>query len=413
MKKALINTIGSLAIALVTLACVGTANAAEIETPVETTAPMAAVETATYGDVEGHWAEEYIEVITDLGLMVGYEDGNFHPNDTITEAEALVVFFRSTGYFAYGQVAEAAPTDGVPAGQWYSDEIGGLQAAGLLNRKIAVNGNISRQDFTVLAARTLGYTEVDEDVAKLADTLYTDIGGMTIEQKYSAVVTNNEGVVYGIGNNLFDCGTLSRGEAATIIYRMMEAIGVIDADDGNITDTNNDNGNSGNDDHDDRPSRPDPDDDRDDDSDNTAVTIEGGDNSTTGSTEIVTGGDGEVFDDVVDIIDDDVIVDVEGGETVTIDEDNEVTVVEDESAETIDTTPSVSDGEVYDDVVDIVTDDVTVEEIESSESVEITETETTVESVDDAVSGVVEVTETVSDTACSVVADGSVSVELA
>lgn len=262
------------------------ASAAEVDPAVETTVPAPAAvevtekETVSYTDVyTDSWFFTEVETLTEMGLIEGYEDGSFRPYNTITEAEALSIFHRSTQYFAYGQVQDATPVDGVPVGQWYSNAIGGLQAEGLLNRKIAVNAAITRENMTVMAARTLGYQTVDADTAALATSLYNDVSGMTLEQKYSAVVTNNENVVIGKGDGTFGMGTMTRAEGAVIIYRMMEAIGAISSDDSIIIDEPNDEPTRpqiGDDDShiEDDPVDPDPVDPGDDDDDDHQITIE-------------------------------------------------------------------------------------------------------------------------------------------
>lgn len=401
-------------IILAGLATMGSASAAEIETPVETTAVVETVEAGVYPDTQDHWAKEYIATISQLGLMIGYEDGNFHPNDMITEAEALVTFWRSTGYFAYGQVAEADPINGVPAGQWYSQAIGGLQATELLNRNVAVNATITRENFTVLAARVLGYTEVDESIAALCDELYSDTASMTTEQKYSAVVTNNENVVVGIGGGKFKMGTLSRGEAATVIYRLMEAVGVIDADDGIITD---DEPTIRPDDHDDDDRRdPDPEPTPDPkpapDTDDDVVIIEDESTGNT-NTEIGIVEDGTIYEEIVDVPSEDIVIEVvedekanesedeiPAGSVVTVEEDpsdvitittTDTVVIDEAPVAPVETVTVVEDGAVYDDVTDVV-DNVVTETVEVVETSTVEETNTV---------------ETVNENVCSVIVDGA------
>lgn len=49
----------------------------------------------TFTDVKPtHWAYDYIEKVVDLGLMDGYEDGTFRPNEEINTLDALVYITR-------------------------------------------------------------------------------------------------------------------------------------------------------------------------------------------------------------------------------------------------------------------------------------------------------------------------------
>ena len=71
-----------------------------------------------------HWASGYVNVASGQGLLVGFPDGNFRPEDQVTYAEALTMLVRSLGYqdeFLKGvwpgshiaKAAEAGITSGV------------------------------------------------------------------------------------------------------------------------------------------------------------------------------------------------------------------------------------------------------------------------------------------------------------
>ncbi len=47
--------------------------------------------TSRFTDIDGHWAQIHIEKLEAYGIINGYEDNTFRPNDTITRAEAAVM----------------------------------------------------------------------------------------------------------------------------------------------------------------------------------------------------------------------------------------------------------------------------------------------------------------------------------
>ena len=49
---------------------------------------------AEFKDVEGHWAEEYIDATSQAAWINGYEDNTFKPDNNITRAEAMAIFNR-------------------------------------------------------------------------------------------------------------------------------------------------------------------------------------------------------------------------------------------------------------------------------------------------------------------------------
>ncbi len=49
---------------------------------------------ATFRDISNHWAKSYIERVEKIGLVSGYEDGTFKPDNNVTVLEALVMMSR-------------------------------------------------------------------------------------------------------------------------------------------------------------------------------------------------------------------------------------------------------------------------------------------------------------------------------
>ncbi len=55
-----------------------------------------------FPDVTGHWASGYVTGVHNLGLMGGYPDGMFQPENRVTHAEAAVIMLRALGREAEG-----------------------------------------------------------------------------------------------------------------------------------------------------------------------------------------------------------------------------------------------------------------------------------------------------------------------
>ena len=56
-----------------------------------------------------HWANGYINLATAQGLIVGDDEGNFRPNDSITYSEAMAIFVRALGYEVMAEDKGAYP----------------------------------------------------------------------------------------------------------------------------------------------------------------------------------------------------------------------------------------------------------------------------------------------------------------
>lgn len=52
---------------------------------------------ASYNDMKGHWAEEFVIKASNEGLFVGDADGNFNPDANVTRAQFITVLWRMAG----------------------------------------------------------------------------------------------------------------------------------------------------------------------------------------------------------------------------------------------------------------------------------------------------------------------------
>ena len=60
--------------------------------------------------VENHWANGYINIATNQGIVIGDDQGNFRPDDTITYAEAATVLVRLIGHTPAAEKKGGYPT---------------------------------------------------------------------------------------------------------------------------------------------------------------------------------------------------------------------------------------------------------------------------------------------------------------
>src|SRR5665647_3691703 len=78
------------------------------------------VTAATVSDISGHWAQVSIQLLVDKGIINGYEDGTFRPNNPITRAEFCKIITSALIYD--GVIADYVTTTGtftdVPADLW-------------------------------------------------------------------------------------------------------------------------------------------------------------------------------------------------------------------------------------------------------------------------------------------------------
>ncbi len=123
------------------------------------TAPLAAVNAGTTpapatpannqisqaSDVAGNWAEPFIRVLVEKGIIAGYPDGTFKPDQPITRAEFAALLNKA---FDLQPVRAARKFKDVPANYWASDVIQKAYQSGFLagypNGTFAPKQNIIR-----------------------------------------------------------------------------------------------------------------------------------------------------------------------------------------------------------------------------------------------------------------------------
>lgn len=84
---------------------------------------------APFTDTAGHWAERDIAAAAEAGLLRGYPDGSFRPEEAVSREEAAVLLARAMGTTSGRGVrfADVAPE------RWSYDEISALAQLGILN----------------------------------------------------------------------------------------------------------------------------------------------------------------------------------------------------------------------------------------------------------------------------------------
>jgi hypothetical protein len=88
--------------------------------------PDDTVEAAPFSDTQGHWAQTEIDLAYASGIVQGYSDGTFRPDQTITRAEAMTIMNRLLGRNPHEEhLLEDMLTwpDNMDKTAWYYEEI--------------------------------------------------------------------------------------------------------------------------------------------------------------------------------------------------------------------------------------------------------------------------------------------------
>ena len=190
------------------------------------------VTAATVSDISGHWAQNYIQPLVDRGIISGYPDGIFKPDNPITRAEFCTII--TSALVDDGVITEYVTTTGtftdVPADLWSVKYIETAYASGFVVGKVAgkfdPDAFITRQEMAKIISLVYcqKYTEdfnALKDSTILGDYNLSDLNTIdTWAMDYIKVALKVE-LMIGDGSTFRPQGQVTRAETATVTFKIL------------------------------------------------------------------------------------------------------------------------------------------------------------------------------------------------
>ena len=151
------------------------------------------------------WCYKYVVELSDAGVIDGYTDGSFKPDNTVTYGAALKLIMLAAGY------PEQKPTDSNP----FSGYLTKARSEGIITRSnVNLSAPITRLQVAQIAAGAL----------KLDTTNLSSVQPFTDTTDPSVQALNAAGIVEGYfsgGKSTYKPNnTLTRGQVSAIVWRM-------------------------------------------------------------------------------------------------------------------------------------------------------------------------------------------------
>lgn len=177
-----------------------------------------------FTDIGNHWAQQAIQQLSARGIISGYPDDTFRPDNPITRAEFLVMLMRLLGEEEVE--AELPFADREQIGSWAERAIAQAIMLGIVqgyeDGSFRPNQHITRTEMSAMIARAIGLGEEPAEQTRFADD--EDIPSWA---KAAVEAMRKQGIIQGRGNGQFvPNASATRGEAAAIMLRI---ISIIDA----------------------------------------------------------------------------------------------------------------------------------------------------------------------------------------
>jgi len=181
------------------------------------TIPVTVTKPQRYPDVsKDSWYSDAVDYVSERGIMNGYNDGSFGPEDTVTRAMAVTTLYRMEG-------SPSHSTDGTfpdaEKGSWYYDAVQWAAEKGIVQGYGGIfdpNGNITREQLAAIIHRYEGLPAPAGDLSGFTDR--GSVSSWAVDAMSWAV---GNGVINGMGNNILDpSGTATRAQLASILMRI-------------------------------------------------------------------------------------------------------------------------------------------------------------------------------------------------
>ena len=182
----------------------------------------------TFNDISKYaWAKNQIEYMAAKGVITGKADGVFEPGANITRAEFSALLVRMFKLPESNQCITCKFSD-TSANAWYASPVMSAVEAGLVtgyeNGTFRPNDKISRQDMAVMISRALEKYKGLEVVQDLDQNLdFSDNNIMANYSKPSIATIVKYGIVKGNPDKTFKpASNLTRAEAAIVINNVFK-----------------------------------------------------------------------------------------------------------------------------------------------------------------------------------------------
>ena len=181
----------------------------------------------TFYDCRHHWAKTSIEAAASAGWVNGVSAGEFQPNGTLTRAAFVTMLGRMAGVKDTDYTTSVFRD--VPDGEWYTSFVAWATENGIVDGYgdgiFLPQNNITRQEMAKIMAKYLNWKGLDttpsSEISSYPINDLNAIGGWALEP---VCFCYEQGLLNGRGSNFAPQANATRAEACVVLCRLQEYV---------------------------------------------------------------------------------------------------------------------------------------------------------------------------------------------
>lgn len=175
--------------------------------------------TSSYNDMNGHWANDYVETLSKMNILRGNDDGSFGPDFGVTREDVAVLLVRILGIENETATTDLTYTDSEAIADYAKNAVALLSERGIYkgydDGSFMPKNVLTREEIMSLFGRIFGSDNASdikfEDKGDISEWAYE-----YVQQMYAY------GVVNGYPDNTIKpLNDVTRAEAAVMIYNLL------------------------------------------------------------------------------------------------------------------------------------------------------------------------------------------------
>ncbi|WP_276353811.1 putative Ig domain-containing protein [Cohnella caldifontis] len=182
---------------------------------------------AEFEDVKQHWSRAAVEEMAAKQIVFGVGAGRFDPEGQVTRAQFAAMLVRALG-ISEGGSGKPLFTD-VEGTQWYASSVEAAAESGLVSgyadRTFRPNQTISRAEMAVMLGHALVYLGEDKGGPSADISAYKDSDSVAGWAKEAFAAMLEKGILKGTTDGQLAPGrTAARAEAAAVLQRLLNLV---------------------------------------------------------------------------------------------------------------------------------------------------------------------------------------------